>query len=46
MAFKKVWFSHCANDNHCDNRQYCFGEKKFRKERRGSVGTSDRNTFR
>ncbi len=43
MAFKKVWFSYCANGSHCYNRQYCFGEKRYGKERRGSVGTSGCN---
>lgn len=22
MAYKKVWFSYCADGNHCYNRQY------------------------
>ena len=43
MAFKKAWFSYCANGSHCYNRQYCFWEKGYEKKHIGSVGTIDQN---
>ena len=43
IAFKKICFLYCVDGNGCYNRQYCFREKRFWKEHRGSVGTASHN---